>query len=269
MAKRIPCHIPSLPDPTPVRGGQIIKSQASPISMDTSIMAHDLGNFMFQIADDRFGTDCCCGNNLKCRHCCTSSFNKSGGNCCYSYKSDNGDNSNAELEIINHLYSYEIIDTGSDGIITEHNKVIGTQSSSSKFNSGTGFNLCSSCFIKVPTKEVTTDLLTGDKFTRNLNTMICVGPRKVCGAGSIRLWRAADDGWPVIDCDPNGNLRQHNMVREVDLSDESSMCFDVNESAHTLKPGSSGGTIEEFWTMSFSIKEKVAPCENINCKKCV
>jgi len=268
MAKRIPRHIPSLPDPTPVRGGQIIKTKASPISMDTSIMAHDLGNGKFEIADDRFGSDCCCGNNLKCRHCCTESFNKSGG-CCYSYKSKNGDNGTAEIEIVDYIYSYELIETLNNGTPYRHITVDGVQVGPSRFKTPTGFNLCGSCFVNVPTEEITRDLLPPpSENKRNFNSMICLGPRSICVKTNVRLWAVAFPLLPVEDCEPStGN---HVLIREFDVGDETGMCFDVNESAHTVKDNlGNSGTNDETWMMSFRVIEKVAPCENIKCKNCL
>ena len=290
MAKRIPRHIPSLPDPTPVRGGQIIKSQASPISMDTSIMANDLGNGNFEIADDRFGLDCCCGSLIGCDHCCSPGHGAP-FSCCEPSSSKDSNKNQDDYTLTGLIIKTNIYDdkgNTSDSLIMQTTDInLSNECDRSKLSADLPLHVIYNRHdVTFGDFNCESDSEAGWSWKRSVDhpgecfvSCQCCGgnmpPQPTCHLSGEHCDHCLESALAsYFDCDNSGCARTCAFVN-MDL-DTSSWCLEYDESwSYTFTKNSPntcigqefGGFLHVDFSYAFTIKRNVMPCKN-GCTKC-
>jgi len=244
---------------------------ASPISMDGTIMAHfdfhDVSDH-FTLADDRFGTDCCCGNLSDCQKCC---FDPVNGICCYSYKVDPNTHKTIGLQIRDLIYHDKLT---WDGQFVGTEEVLVAQVGDQFIMDSS----CSSFQMHVHRQHWTDDVLDLD-IPSDFVVFNSV-PRTFCSSSD---WKPQDNG--VVTgierfffsdiaafCTPR-TKKERNEQADVSRETHGLSCrgccdgWDESFSASARSPLSGVGFQRDF-SFSYTIVNTVKPCDK-SCSKCL
>ncbi len=261
MAKRTPIDLPNERFITPIDNGRVVLPH--PLLLRDGVLITQGDQSANPIVTAKNGVNCCCDPEpLDCGGCCTSDYDASGQNCCYSFAASPDKDTSIQVLSFHMRELYKRWST--TGELTAHELHEATQN-------GDVFRLITDgggCSVDIPVFYQREDYLDNESCSDPDDSLILeLGPRLPFDCDDRRLWRAPFnfDGhlcghdWNFPSWDRGGELSrcQH-------IPDQSTDCFTVSESIIAM---SGDGRRYVEWTMSFAIQLLAGSC-NGNCRKC-